>query len=26
MQKHARIVLTAFCQCLSFIVNDITEI
>jgi len=26
MQKHARIVLTAFCQCSSFIVNDITEI
>ena len=26
MQKHARIVLTVFCQCSSFIVNDITEI
>ena len=24
--KHARIVLTAFCQCWRFIVNDITEI
>jgi len=26
MQKDARILLTAFCQCSSFVVNDITEI
>ena len=24
--KHARVVLTAFCQCSSFVVNGITEI
>jgi len=24
--KHARVILTAFCQCSSFIVNGITEI
>ena len=26
MQKHTLIVLTAFCQCSSFVVNGITEI
>jgi len=26
LQKHARIVLTAFCPCSRFIVNGITEI